>query len=145
MNWVDRLHHRKMLLISGSAILWNDIRAAIQDACDSYNKHAQSSAGNVNCVPENGKRLRVSKLVRETKTENSYRDDMVTVLISFDLDGPSINVVGDGPVPKAVFNISADDENAFIGTADEHLSADQISEKILRPLLYPTGNYSDPH
>jgi hypothetical protein len=39
MNWVERRAQRDRILDSNVIELWHAVRAAIQDACDSFNNH----------------------------------------------------------------------------------------------------------
>jgi hypothetical protein len=60
-------------------------------------------------------------------------------------DPPAISVVGDGPIVKATTPISSTEDLVFIGaTLDKQIEADAFSQKILDPLLFPKGKYSDP-
>jgi hypothetical protein len=65
MNWVDRRALRERNLDDGAPKVWDQVRGAIQDSCDSFNEHYkhpnQESA--VDCKLENGRRVKVSRIV----------------------------------------------------------------------------------
>ena len=145
-NWVERKKARQAALISGASTIWNDVRAAIQDACASYNawQAGSSVSKTVVCALENGKRIRLSKELREVLSNTTYHDQTITVVIEFHMDAkPWISVAGDGPVATAKFVIDADEKEAFIKINNEISSGDQVSEKILSPLLFPTEKYAN--
>ena len=144
-NWVERRKARKLALAAKAGSVWNEIRAAIQDACQSYNAWIGTSVNTtVVCALENGKRVRISKDVRQVLSPTSWRDENITVVVEFSAgDSPSISVAGDGPVQSVNFKIDSDEERAFIKIGGEVVSPDQISERILNPLLFPTGKYVD--
>lgn len=146
-NFVERRKAREVALENGAPALWNQLRAAIQDACASYNTHYAATPGAaaraVTCKLENGKRVLVEKLIRTVHSASSFRDDKCSLIVSFESQPPVITVAGDAPVKAASFFISSGEDTAFIGSIDRPREVDDICRAILEPLFFPPANYSD--
>ena len=143
MNWVERRVSRQRALNTGSPEVWNVVRQSIQDACESYTQICGPNPDRqVKCQLENGKRVRISKSLRLKHTDG-HRDDVTTIVVSFEQNPPKINVAGEGPMESLDVFISSDEESAFIGSTKGALSADALCERILSPLLFPTVKYTN--
>jgi len=115
---------------------WNDTRAAIQDACSSYNEnYALNQEQRVECIPENGKRIRIRKTVAITGAGFSGTRP-VDIVVSFDEEVPSIIVAGEGPVASNNFPIFSDETSVQIASRDRPVDPDELSRRILEPLLF---------
>jgi hypothetical protein len=148
-NWVDRRAHRDILL-KGAGDVWNQVCAAIQDACDSFNRHYPAQAP-VQCEQENGSRLCI------TRTTPPRADltgaTKVQVFVTF----TTVKITAVYNDRSSTYTITADDESVFVAdrraTAmlTEHLnqrqngrpdgsrrmSPDEVSEAILKSILFP--------
>jgi hypothetical protein len=140
MNWVEKRLAKERSLESGAPGVWNKVRAAIQDACDTYNQsYGSTPERTVKCELENGKRLRIDGRLRLNEGQG-YRDADVSVVVSFEQSPPRIAVAEAGPVHAQTLTISSNETSAFIRS--EGFDADAISQQILEPLLFPTGKYT---
>lgn len=144
MNWVDRKFARESTLAKGAPEIWNDVRAAIQDACESYNeRYTATEERRVNCQIENGKRVRVTKTLRRIISPSSYRDEAMVIVVSLLADPYRISAVGD-PLGQLDQKISADESSVFLeGRTGNRIEADELSRWILELLLFPSGDYRD--
>lgn len=123
-NWVERRLESERLLRSQAPTIWENARAAVQDACESYNK----LRADVVFVPENGLRCRISR---------RSGDSMRIVRLAFDKVASTITIVRDEEGP-AVFPIRASDTSAFLtGLDGREISADEFSQIALEQLLFP--------
>lgn len=147
LNFVQKRIARETALEKGAPELWNRLRSAIQDACESYNTHYAAAAGAreraVICKLENGKRISVEKQIRTVHSASSHREDTISLIVSFEGRPPVITVAGDSPVTGATYPISSNEDTAFIGSTDRQRDLDDLCRAILEPLLFPSGNYRD--
>lgn len=134
MNWIEKKWKIEQSFPKQAPPLWDKLRGHIQDACDSYNAHYASEDGRVKCEMENGRRVKVQRMLR-CAAGLGYHDELVTALISFAQD--RVSVAGDPPIEPQEFLISSDGEAAFFGRPDHTLDTDEISRRILEPLLFP--------
>jgi hypothetical protein len=122
-NWVERRHRREAALAGGSIDLWNEIRGAIQNACDSFKVHY----GDVDCKLENGKRILVSRSAPKR----------AQVVVAFqEAPAPRVSVAFETKTESYPFSVD-DNELVFIKHNTNRLTADQLSERILEHLLFP--------
>jgi hypothetical protein len=94
MNWIEKKYAHEKMLADGAPELWNKLRSAIQDACDSYNQHYAASMPNrrVKCEQENGKRLRIQKQLKQTAIIIGEGKELFCMGVSFDSATPSVLV-----------------------------------------------------
>ena len=132
LNWVERRAQREALLSSQSPELWTQVRAALQDACESFNKNYDKK---VTCKPENGTSLRLVHVLRADRITSS-QDSSFEVLVEFDPKTPAIKATYQAGTTKT-FAISADQESVFPLDGKERKTIDQLSERILEIILFP--------
>jgi hypothetical protein len=136
-NWVERQwqleQHQRQLerkLEEQSPEVWNQVRASIQDACNSFKQRYSDANTTLNCELENGRRIRVA--VRRGRRTSD-------VVVSFDNDRPSIDIAG---TKRSKLTITISDTGELeirpLGTRTI-LTPDEASERILRPILFPDG------
>jgi hypothetical protein len=155
-NWVDRRAHRDSLL-KGAGDVWNQVRAAIRDACDSFNQHYPAQAP-VQCEQENGSRLCITR----TTPSGEDRTGATKVQVFVTFTAAKITAIYNDR--SSTYKITADDECAFVmdrraaATLTEHLnqrqkgrpdgsrrmSPDDVSEAILKSVLFPTPDETWP-
>ena len=131
MNWVDRRAHRETLL-SHSDEVWNSVRSAVQDACESFNGHYATTQTPVVCKAENGSRLFISRTIVADRVR-IFSDIKLHALVAF--SGLEITVTYKNGF-KA-YQITADDESAFVVDKGKRQTPDEVSQSILEPVLYP--------
>jgi hypothetical protein len=149
-NWVERRAHREGLL-KGADDVWNQVRAAIQDACDSFNEHYPAQAP-VQYEQENGSRLCITRTI-PANDDLTFGATKVRVSVTF----TAAKITAVYSDRSSTYRITADDESAFVidrratGTLTEHLhqrqkgrsdgyrrmSPDDVSEAILKSILFP--------
>jgi hypothetical protein len=136
MNWVERRATRERNLDTGAPKVWDEVRGAIQDACESFNQHyPQPNRDNsAECKLENGRRVRVRRIILADMTTVYHPQDL-QVIVMFEKDVPSITATF--PAGSLIFYFEADEEGAFVAVAGKRLTPDEISEKILGPVLFP--------
>jgi hypothetical protein len=134
-NWVDRRALCERVLESKSGEVWEGLRAAIQDACQSYsdNYPPNVAAHVVSCKLENGRRIHVG---RTTYDEQTGTNSKFTALVEFDPKTFSIAVTRDSGTAQG-FRVSGDENRAFLMQGDKHMTADEVSRVILEPILFP--------
>ena len=135
-NWVQRRARREFLLDSKADEVWNDVRAAVQDACDTYNEHySPPNQPTVDYKLENGHRLRITKTVPADGL-TVFHPVKETLVVAFDKAAPAITMSRDSTGTRA-FRIDARETEVFAkGDDGTKVSADQLSEKILERFLF---------
>jgi hypothetical protein len=130
MNWVDRKAQREHVLRNQANEVWQTARAAIQDACESCRTHYPNSK--LEDQLENGHRIRIT--VSYMADDNFYgkKPAVCVVLVAFNAQPPCIDVTMDD-APLRRFPINADQENAFLLSGNERISADEFSRRVLEP------------
>jgi hypothetical protein len=135
-NWVERKARRENLLRADSEVLavWNALRNAIQDACDSFNKYYahDQPEDKVKCLPENGRRIRVERAFPKGRM---YGAEQHSVLIQ--LSDLEISVVSDLSVTLPTLKIDADHNEVYLSLGAQRMTSDEVSERVLEPLLFP--------
>lgn len=138
LNWVKRRALRERMLSAGAPKVWEAARAALQDACDSYNEHypVDPNRKEITFAFENEKRFQITRTLFANRVDR-YTDTQSKVLISFNEDAPSIEVASD----TAAFTclIKADEKSAYAVHDNEPISADELSRLTLEPLFFPTA------
>jgi hypothetical protein len=142
MNWVEKKVRRESVLKEGAPELWNKAKTALENACLSYNQHYVTEGGRkVGWLSEDSK-VTITKDVRLQVSSTIRRDEAISVVVSFETGPPAIKVGGVGPVKSTAFPILSDEETAFIGMERE-FDIEEVSKRILEPLFFPTGQYSE--
>jgi hypothetical protein len=157
LNWIDRRARRESLL-KGADGAWNQVRAAIQDACDSFNKHYPAQAP-VQCEQENGNRLCITRTI-PADPALTFGARRLQVLVTF----TSAKITAVYNDRSSTYKITADDESVFVvdrraaGRPPEHLDPrqlgrtdrdrrmppDDLSEAILKSILFPLPDETRP-
>jgi hypothetical protein len=134
-NWVEVRANRESTLWQKAPELWQEVRSAVQDACQSYNDHySNPDHPEVICKLENGKRVRVN------------REAHGMVLIEFDARKPSIRYTRDHSESSGELGFCSDEVEAWIATGDgARMTPDAASRNLLEPLLFQTGEAGHPH
>jgi hypothetical protein len=127
-NWVERRFATDSSLEKNAPQLWQDVRAALQDACTSFVAlygHSRGTAVNVGL--ENGHRLQIMSMTRGAEAPSF-------LVVSFDSKVHEIGWVGDN---AEAIKISADRNGAFLAGPDgKRITPDELSQRILEPFLF---------
>lgn len=139
LNWVQRRAMRQRILDSGATKVWDAVREAIEDACDTFNEHypQPNQDSRAVCRLENGSRIKVSRTILADMVTR-FRPEQFEVLIRFEKNGPAIEAVSGEA--KSTFKIDSDEESAFAVLGGKRITPDEISEKLLEPVLFPKAN-----
>lgn len=139
-NWVDRRAAADTALTKKAPELWNAVRSAIQDACESYRKHYSSRyVEPVKDTLENGSRIRVDlpTVVRNPARESPViRLGVSSIIVSFNRELPAVQWADDKGSHHVL--VSADEHGAFLLEGETRISPDELSRIILKPFLFPT-------
>lgn len=136
-NWIERKARREAVLNDQSNTVWQAVRSAIQDCCDTFYKYYCNpglTEREITCEPENGHRFRVTRKVLANRI-TTYQDTKHTALIEFDEGGKCIRVTVDNKSPM-IFLIDADDSRAFATHNKQEISPDDLSRKALEDLMF---------
>lgn len=141
-NWVDRRAKRHALLIGQSGQVWEKIRGAIRDACDSFNENYPTFDGEppVRCNLEDGKR--VSILHSNIPLPDSAGLTSCSLLVVYDPNSHTIVSPGDG---GRQIDISADEDHGYPMYAGKEISIDEPSKILVETVLFPDGVRLRPH
>jgi hypothetical protein len=127
-NWVEHRYAIESSLERNSPQLWQDVRSALQNACESFvARYGNSKGVEINVKPENGRRLRITLFTTRGEVPRF-------VVVSFD---PKVNEISWVNDDTGAIKISADQNGAFL--ADEngkHVTPDELSRQILEPFLF---------
>ncbi len=137
-NWVERRARRESTLSKQSLDVFEGLRKAIQDACDSFNAHyVDRGMTGATVEPENGKRIRISHTTPPDRitTIQAVRRSVLVVFDDQALTITSTEVGSDAA--SQVFRIEADQQRAFAMAGTTEVTADSMSQKILEPILFP--------
>ena len=135
-NWVERRAHREQLLHTHGGEMWQGVRAAVQDACESFNAHYPSIPNYaVKCKLENGYRIVVSRFIPLDRVTN-FQDRTLHVTIGYNSQESAITVAYDEPRGSRTFRITSDDQGVFILDGKTRITPDEISEKALEALFF---------
>ena len=122
---------------------WNSIRGAVQDACESYNAHYSSDVNTtVKCKLENGHRIVVSRFMPANRV-TTFQDRNPQIVIEYDSQSTTVTVAYDQPAGSQTFRISADDQGVFIVDSKSRITADRLSEKVLKDLFFSPPDPAD--
>jgi hypothetical protein len=134
LNWVERRANREKLLAAQSGEVWQSVRAAVQDACESFNRrYTREARERADCKLENGTRIRI---VRELSTDPRVAPIPHNLTVQFDGVACTITVTRQNQVSSPL-KVSADDHAVFLLHGHDRITADEASEVILKPLLFP--------
>jgi hypothetical protein len=136
MNWVEKKAATERNLSQDGLGIWNEVRSAIQDACESWKEHyAPSGSQGPTITLENGTRMRVEppRIIWMKATLPPFHDPtrLEYVLIYLDKDVPAIKWTDDTGGHEV--KIMADENKAFLSG---NITADDLSKRILEHLLF---------
>ena len=158
LNWVDRRAHRENLL-KGADGVWNQVCAAIQDACNSFNEHYPAQPP-VQCEQENENRVCVTRTILEDRDLTFGATRARVLVITF----TSSKITAVYEDRTSTYTITADDESVFVidrraagslsghlrqrqperSDGDSRMSPDAVSEAILKSILFPLPDETRP-
>ena len=126
-NWVKRRASQERTVASSAPVFWSAVYSALRDACDAYREHYGTD---VELIPENGSRVLIVKTAAA-----GYVKARVTVV--FNADRLEIEVAR--AEDTLTFQVAADETSAFALERPDgpKLSPDDVSRKILEPVLFP--------
>jgi hypothetical protein len=129
-NWVERRVLSERLLKTGALEFWNQIRSALQDACQSFNSHYVEDGRfpqRVEAKLENGLRIRI--------VVPSRREAMVEMLVvEFDRALSVVSATTDSG-PGRTLPMRSDGLSVFVVFGGRNLNADEVSEELLENLF----------
>jgi len=140
LNWVQRRARRELILDTQAGDIWNDVRAALQDACNSYNEHYSTAptSPEVTCNLENGSRIKFARTLPPDNVQR-FHAARISLLVSYDKATHAINVTSD-ETSKSAFRITSDENAAFIEYGGKPQTPDEVSRRILEEFLFsPTA------
>jgi hypothetical protein len=135
LNWVERRAQGQRLLHARAPEMWNRIRGAIQDACESFNRIYAPKK--VSCDLENGQRVRIHRTLPPV---NSFEQpEQIEAVVIFAKADHAVSVTFQSG--SKTFFMDTDSEMVFIGAdraaETKKLTPDEISQVILEPILFP--------
>ena len=132
-NWVEQRYAIENCLTNQKGEVWNQVRAALQDACKSFRDHYASSVpAKLTDQLENGSRIRISLPFPVPMRQTG--DQITGIVVLFNASIPAIDWADDDGSHRAL--ISSDEKEAFIVDAGKRITPDELSRKILEPLFF---------
>jgi hypothetical protein len=133
-SWIERRYLRERLLKDGSRPLWDEIRAAFQDACTTFHERFD---GNSECILENGRRVRITRNIPvDPVTRTPARS--IHLLVEFVEAPPAVVVTGDASARR--FPFESDDAGIFIldkPGGKNRFTPDGLSQAVLERVFFP--------
>src|ERR1700688_1407101 len=121
LNWVDRRAREDQALRDGAEKTWQNLRSALQGCHESYLREYNSD---VECDPENGHSLRLTKIFPPNNRERRTAEKM-SLLISYDKSTQLIRAIPEAG-KGAEFRIISNTAKAFLADKDgKEVTADQ--------------------
>ncbi|MGA2148175.1 MAG: hypothetical protein ABSH49_24770 [Bryobacteraceae bacterium] len=145
-NWVRERAERERVCASQAPALWEKVRAALQDASDSYNEEYGNPAyPEVKYELENGKRILIvrTSFIGGPGQSNEERR---SVLVTFDEHGGCITFVGDIDGSSGELVITVDGHEVFVTRKDknERMEPDDVSRLLLQGIFFKPGERKRP-
>jgi hypothetical protein len=142
LNWVERRFQRQRLLHTEAPELWNQIRGAIQDNCESFNRIYAVALGagqQVFCNLENGQRIRIHRTVPATSSFEQPK--RLETLVYFREADHTISITSESGSRAFYMDADIRGMSVFISAnrsgESGWLSPDQIAERVLEGILFP--------
>jgi hypothetical protein len=129
-NWVERRAAIERTRREQAPALWNAVRGALQDACDSFNALYGAEAGKVTCELENGQRVRVTRVVRVPGTAHGTPRQ---VLVTYHADDYTIAATS-----RVKAQIQADADGVYLEWQRARIEPDALCQTLLEPVLFET-------
>jgi hypothetical protein len=135
-NWVQRRAVKERVLDTGAIGVWNEVRSALQDACESYNEHYSPNPNRVEveCQLENGNRIRITRTLPGGPPH--FQPIITQALVEFDSKIPSIRSTREESSASREFRISSDETFSYVVDGDARMAPDEVSRLILEPILF---------
>ena len=136
LNWVERRGICETNRREQAPKIWQEVLAALQDACESFSKHYPfEKRANCNpCTPDDdGQVARITRIAQKLSGSVLVPDgkpDEVAV-VTFTKQSFSISS------GKLKLSIQSDDSGVCVMESDKHLTPDEVSRRILEPHLFP--------
>ena len=125
MNWVERRKQAETFIEENRDRLWRDLCNALEHACISYHELYN---GEATASSQNGHQFRVT-----VKANGAAK----TAFVDLTLTSPDIKVVcTSGPCKNFSLALHASEDTPYCDKQKE-LTADQVSEAILQPIMFP--------
>jgi hypothetical protein len=135
-NWIDRRALCGKQLGNASAVVWQQVKAAIDECCGSYRKHFAGTAQILN-QDQNGHRVLID--VRFIFPPGDPRQ----ISIVFSDAEKTIRVTVDGE-KAAVFEIEADENHPFIMWQGKEIDAEQFTQIALEKPFFDSPRPPSP-
>jgi hypothetical protein len=137
-NWVERRVAREQSLSNDKGTVWKEVRSAVDDACTSYRNHYGTREPYVNDASLDGLQIRIQlprQLLKGRPTATGGGAVISDITVSFNSQTPAIEWADHRGGHE--LTISSDENNAFVVEGATRLSADEVSRRILEPVLFP--------
>jgi hypothetical protein len=131
LNWVERRARIEQTLDRDAPGLWESVRAALQDAFNSFKEHYPTQVQGLECTLEEGARL-VFTRKGDADEDTSYGE---RVVISYYDDERAIEVTENRH--RQVFRIRCDRDGVYACLDNQRVTPDQLSEQVLRHVFFP--------
>jgi nucleoid-associated protein YejK len=137
MNWVEKRAAAEELLNLHAEEQWQNLRAALQDCCETYSKkYCQQENSTLSSLPENGHRLRVTRTLKADQTRR-FKTETNTLLISFDANTYSVSVTSDEKPDTVFIKIVSNDQSVWLtDKKDKAIDHDEGCQLILEPFFF---------
>ena len=138
-NWVERRARQEHALRIEAPSIWNEVRAAIQDACDTFNeKYPHPTEYAVKCKLENGHRMLVTRLIVADGLK-IFQPYHAQAIIGYSAKDFEITVAYDSRASQ-VFRIEADGEDVFVAQGTKRITPDGLSKIALEDMFFPVAH-----
>lgn len=133
-NWIEKAALQRRRLAAEGGLLWESVRSAVQDSCDSFRQYYQiDGTTDLTNRVENGFRFIVSQFTQMGASRT-------TVIVYYKSDTQVITWPTDNG-PEYV-SIRADENSVFLADKEgKKLTPDDVSRLILEPLLFDGRRY----
>src|ERR1700730_11338991 len=114
MSWVEERAQRDEVLWKGAPGVWDGVRSALQDACESYNtRYCNPDFPEVDCKLENGKRILISRNICVTDAGGT-RQTRGIVIVEFIERDPGIRFTRTNPDESGKLRFSSTDKDVLV-------------------------------
>lgn len=134
MNFIDRRAAAAELLQLHAPEQWQNLRAAVQDCCESYTKHySQQEHSSLTCVPENGNRLRLTLQLKPDHLER-IRPQTNILLIAYDPKAFAISITSDDK-SDVLLTFASDEQRLWLTYKNHEIDEDESCQLLLSAFL----------
>jgi len=135
MNWIDRKFAREDALLNGKREVWEQVRTAIADVCNSFTQRCDSPTVARNNENGHAVVVRTTFPSRFNPSMGAGFSSMNVVRIEFDEQQNLISSTLNDKSPQK-FQIDADENGCFISYQAAKIDADKLSQKVLEDALF---------